>query len=233
MSTSRIEELKKRREMERDKHRVDVRRPNTQIKYALILLGILLFLGVLFVRRDELYLWIWPIGILLGFSMERSRFCFAASLRNPFTLGTTGLLKAVIVSLMISSVGFFVLQQLSIGGETYLVEELPGMIRPFGIHTVIGGLMFGLGMVVAGGCASGTLMRVGEGFTLQIFVLGGFIMGAVVAGLWHEDFWRNLLFHGGWTVYLPDFVGFYPALFLQLAILGILYILVNQIKLKV
>ena len=52
-------------------------------------------------------------------------------------------------------------------------------VVPVSFATVIGAFIFGIGMVIAGGCASGTLMRVGEGFTMQILALFFFIVGSL------------------------------------------------------
>ena len=52
---------------------------------------------------------------------------------------------------------------------------------PFGIHMVISGVVFGLGMVLAGGCASGSLYKVGEGnMTNLLAVIVGLCIGQAV-----------------------------------------------------
>ena len=40
---------------------------------------------------------------------------------------------------------------------------------PFGIHMLISGAIFGVGMCLAGGCASGSLYKVGEGNMTSLF----------------------------------------------------------------
>ncbi|NBG87335.1 YeeE/YedE thiosulfate transporter family protein [Isachenkonia alkalipeptolytica] len=218
MTSERIEALKKRRQQEMKR----VQR-NNQKPYAWILFLIILGTGTVLFLRESSYMWVFPVGIFLGFTLERSRFCFAASIRNPLTIGTTKLLQAVILALMISTIGFFVLQIQSIDTSSFQLNEVPGNLRPVGWHTVIGGILFGIGMVIAGGCASGTLMRIGEGFTLQIIVLIAFIGGSVLAGIFHYSFWYSTLIEDAEIIYLPDIFGFIPALLLQLAVLGILY----------
>jgi len=47
--------------------------------------------------------------------------------------------------------------------------------------SVIGGVVFGMGMVLAAGCASGTTYRVGEGMVGSLVALGGFCLGLVMA----------------------------------------------------
>ena len=57
--------------------------------------------------------------------------------------------------------------------------------------------MFGIGMVISGGCASGTLMRVGEGFTMQILSLVFFYCGFPSGALTIFGFWKyNVILRG-------------------------------------
>ena len=107
----------------------------------------------------------WILGNAFGFILQRSRFCFTASMRDPYLTGSTSLTKSVLAAFAVTTIGFAAIkygafaQGLPIPGQSYVV--------PFGVHTMVGGFMFGIGMVIAGGCASGTLMRVGEGFGMQ------------------------------------------------------------------
>jgi len=218
MTSQRIEALKKRR-----KEELQITNKSNQSAYGwwLMLLA-LLFTGALFFFESS-YQWVFPIGILLGLTLERSRFCFAASIRNPLTIGTTKLLQAVIIALIVSTLGFYFVQVQTIDINNFQISEVPGTLKPVGWNTVVGGILFGIGMVIAGGCASGTLMRIGEGFTLQIVVLIAFITGSVLAGVFHYPFWYDLFIEGREIVYLPEVLGFIPALILQITVLGLLY----------
>lgn len=227
MTSERIEALKKRRQEELKKSK----KTNQKI-YGGILLIIILFIGIMLFFSQSPYLLVFPIGIMLGFTLERSRFCFASSIRNPLTIGTTKLLQAVIVALMVSTIGFFILQMLSVDLNDIQIGEIPGSVRPLGWNTVLGGILFGTGMVIAGGCASGTLMRIGEGFMLQGIVLVAFIGGTIVAGVFHFPFWYNTFIEGRDAVYLPEVFGFFPALLLQLLILGTLFIAARKFAKK-
>ena len=42
---------------------------------------------------------------------------------------------------------------------------------PYGVHSVIAGLIFGVGMVITGGCASGSLYKAGEGNATAALVI--------------------------------------------------------------
>jgi hypothetical protein len=96
---------------------------------------------------------------------------------------------------------------------------------------VIGAFLFGIGMVIAGGCASGTLMRNGEGFMMQWLVLVFFITGS----LWGaHDFgwWKEVFISNGPSVFLPDVFGWFGALALQLLVLLGLFVFATKYEQK-
>ena len=72
------------------------------------------------------------------------------------------------------------------------LEFLPGHVYPVGPQTLAGGIIFGFGMVIAGGCAAGTLVRSGDGFTAQWAALAGLCAGSVL-GAWHWDWWHPVI----------------------------------------
>ena len=82
--------------------------------------------------------------------------------------------------------------------------------------------------MISGGCASGTLMRMGEGFVQQWIVLPFFCIGGTIAAATFP-IWRNLLMLDmNSAVYLPKvFGGFMPALLIQFAALFALYLLAD------
>ena len=83
--------------------------------------------------------------------------------------------------------------------------------------------MFGIGMVIAGGCASGTLMRVGEGFAMQMLSLLFFVIGSLI-GANHMGWWTENFIAAAPRIFLPDIFGWAGAVILQLLIIGMLYI---------
>ena len=103
-------------------------------------------------------------GFALGFILHRSRFCFARVFREPFMTGEGTMTKAMILALALSiPTGSLLLQQ-----ET--VDPFSAIPATFWLGSLIGGVIFGTGMVLAGGCASGSLWRMGEGH-LKLWVV--------------------------------------------------------------
>ncbi|MEL1136212.1 YeeE/YedE thiosulfate transporter family protein [Desulfitobacterium sp. THU1] len=157
------------------------------------------------------------VSLGLGFVLQKSRFCFVSAFRDPLLTGTTKLTEAVILLLAISVPGFAIVYHLA---ET-LNYPLQLYVTPFGIHTFMGGILFGTGMVLAGGCASGVLMRIGEGFAMQMVALGGLLIGVFI-GKNSIPFMLSTFYEFP-GIFLPDIMGWGPAVALQLFILFVLW----------
>ena len=63
-----------------------------------------------------------------------------------------------------------------------------GSVSPIGVGVAAGAFIFGLGMQLGGGCASGTLFSVGGGSTRMLITLFFFIIGSVI-GTAHMGWW--------------------------------------------
>lgn len=188
--------------------------------FAVIVIGVVLLAG-----GSPLLAFFWLTGNIFGFILQKTRFCFTASMRDPYLTGGTSLTKAVLTALAITTIGFAAIKY----GAAFRGLPIPGQsfVVPISFATVAGGLMFGVGMVIAGGCASGTLMRVGEGFGMQMLSLLFFIIGS----LWgaHDFGWWKLNFIvRGKAIFLPDVFGWVGAVALQLAVIACLWIAADK-----
>lgn len=196
-----------------------------QIPFGILIAIVMIISGILLSNNSiELGLY-WIIGISFGVILQKSRFCFTASMRDPYITGGTALTKAVLVAFAITTVGFTAIKfgaysnGLVIPGQNYIV--------PISFATIIGAFMFGIGMVISGGCGSGTIMRVGEGFLLQVLTLFFFIIGS----LWGaHDFgwWNEHVISKGKAIFLPDIFGWLGSIIIQLVLIGFLYILADK-----
>lgn len=97
------------------------------------------------------YLW---FGLIYGMCLQYGRFCFASAFRDLFAVGV----PRMVVGIMIATVLFgFVSAFVTATGISTFHSS------PYGVHSIIAGFVFGTGMVFAGGCASGSLYKTGEG----------------------------------------------------------------------
>lgn len=197
----------------------------SQIPQALVLLLVIIAIAFFLRGRQNMTVFYWITGLAFGYILQRSRFCFTAAMRDPYLTGSTSLTRAVLTAFAIATIGFsaikygYVLAGLPVPGMSYVV--------PISLATLVGAFMFGVGMVIAGGCASGTLMRVGEGFLMQILSLVFFIIGS----LWGaHDFgwWKYHFISKGVKVFLPDIFGWVGAVIVQLLFIFFLYRLAEK-----
>ena len=195
------------------------KKPN-QIPAGMIVAGLIFLVAILLLNVSPTVSLFWMIGIGFGFILQRGRFCFTASMRDPYLTGSTTLTRAVLIAFAITTVGFAAIKY------GYAANGLPmpgmGYVVPISAATIIGSFMFGIGMVIAGGCASGTLMRLGEGFQMQIISLTFFVIGS----LWGaHDFgwWKYNVISKGKAIFLPDVFGWMGALTIQLGFIFFLY----------
>ena len=79
-------------------------------------------------------------GIAFGALLQRGRFCMAAAARDLFLTKDTYLAKGVLYAILFTSIGFFLAQSQGL---------LELQIKPLGLQNIIGGLLFGVGMVIA------------------------------------------------------------------------------------
>lgn len=192
----------------------------SQLHFAIIAIVAITALALFLQQLGNSTAWFLITGLAFGYILQRSRFCFTASMRDPYLTGGTSLTRAVLVAFAITTIGFAAIKY------SYFSKGLPipgmGYVVPISFATVIGAFMFGIGMVIAGGCASGTLMRVGEGFFMQMISIIFFIVGS----LWGaHDFgwWKYHVISKGQAIFLPDLFGWFGAVVVQLLIILLLY----------
>ena len=199
-------------------------KPKSQVFYGIIIFISVIVLGFYFSEISIDLGFYWITGIAFGFILQRSRFCFTAAFRDPYLIGGASLTKALLIALAVTTIGFTAIKY----GAYINGEVIPGQnfIGPMGMDTIIGSFMFGIGMVIAGGCASGSLMRTGEGFQMQAIALVFFVIGS----LWGEHdlpWWQEKLPTYSEGVFLPDIFGWFGALVIQLLFIAFLYIMAD------
>ena len=109
------------------------------------------------------------IGIVFGFVLQRGRFCMNSAFRDIMLLKDRTLIKAVAIAIVVQMILFHLMDALDI------ITLNPKPLVWGG--NIIGGFIFGIGMVLAAGCASGTTYRVGEGMMGSLMALLAFAIG--------------------------------------------------------
>lgn len=163
-------------------------------------------LAVVMARQDGLFAALWFVGLAGGFVLQRSRFCFASAFRDLFLFGSTRMMKAILLGIAVATTGFAAIMHAAVPFPGSGVLPLEAHILPVGISTVLGGLLFGYGMVVAGGCVSGSLYRAAEGYVASWVALAGVLAGlAVIAETW--NWWWTTIISSEPRLWLPEVAG--------------------------
>ncbi|RJQ52416.1 MAG: hypothetical protein C4526_08380 [Nitrospiraceae bacterium] len=83
-------------------------------------------------------------GAAFGIVFQRSSFCISAGFREVFTTKHNEPMRNLLLSLMIGTVGFAIIK-----ANGFRPADM--FILPAGMHSIIGGALFGFGMVMTGG----------------------------------------------------------------------------------
>jgi len=109
------------------------------------------------------------VGVLIGFILQRGRFCMNTAFRDTIFIKDFTMFRAYLIALVVMIVGSNMLNDLGIihlKAQTF-----------YPLANIIGGYIFGLGIVLAGGCGSGIIYRMGEGQLASWFAVFGFFLG--------------------------------------------------------
>ncbi|MFM0323132.1 YeeE/YedE family protein [Caballeronia glebae] len=164
------------------------RRPDINPK-PLGMAALLIVLGAVYlgqavgVRQAALYV----VGALLGVSLYHAAFGFTSAWRVFIADGRGAGLRAQMLMLAVGVALFFP----ALAAGSLFGMPVTGLVSPAGTSVVVGAFIFGIGMQLGGGCASGTLFAVGGGNTRMIVTLAAFIAGSVIATA-HMPFWTAL-----------------------------------------
>lgn len=116
-------------------------------------------------------------GLLFGGLIERAQICFTSAARDLWTTGRTQAAMGILLGMAAACVGTF----------AAIHNGLPPKIFWMGPNAVIGGVLFGLGIVLAGGCETGWMYRSMEGQVhFWVVGIGNVIGGTLVAVYWDE-----------------------------------------------
>jgi len=162
------------------------------------------------------------IGLFIGIVLQRSRWCIVRALREPFMTGDAEPAVAIIAGLLIGLLGFTVIKIMGIG------DELTMVAANFWMPAIIGGIIFGFGMTIAGGCTIGSSWRAGEGHVKLWLALIGIILAAPLTLEYIRPAFLNML--PVWMkqqIFLPNYFTYLGSIIIMLLILLIWYIFVK------
>ena len=108
------------------------------------------------------------IGLSTGLVLQRGRICTNTAFRNLLLAKNSELTLVILLTVTIELLGYQILTV--IPGFAFNSNPIP-----FSFFLLpIGGLLFGVGTVIAGGCAGGVCYRVGEGSLRSVLAFLGY-----------------------------------------------------------
>lgn len=170
-----------------------------------ILLGALI-LGRTLLETDILYFRL-VIGLALGYTLSRGYTGFAGSVNRAYKTGSTKLMRTMMVMFLLTTL----LSTALLFNNDPTTFDL--WVNPINLGLILGGLIFGFGMVFSSCCASGVLTDVVTDLPRGIITLLFFGLGVFVGfplqqtATWITDSWattevgKAIGYNG---VYLPD-----------------------------
>lgn len=154
---------------------------------------------------------LWLTGAAIGLALYQATFSFAGGFRRFLAdrrgagLRAQMLMLAILVMTMLPA----------IEAGTLFGAPARGIVFPAGVAVVLGAFVFGIGMQLGGGCASGTLFTAGGGNLRMVLTLAFFIVGATLAA-WDSERWSS------WPalppIRLADIFGLWPSVLGSLVI---------------
>src|SRR4051812_37520960 len=149
---------------------------------ALILLGATYLAAAFTWRQGALFL----VGAGAGIVLYHAAFGFTSSWRAMIADRRGEGLRAQMLMLALTCAAFFpILAHGKIFGQV-----VRGSVSPVGVPVIAGAFLFGVGMQLGGGCASGTLYTAGGGSVRMLVTFAAFIAGSVL-GAFHQTFWQS------------------------------------------
>jgi hypothetical protein len=158
---------------------------------AFLVLGFFVLVSLWTFAVDQHYLYLtaylW-FGFVYGMALQYGRFCMASAIRDLFAVRVPRMAVGIMIAIILFSL---VSAYVAATGKSTVHPS------PLGLYSVIGGLIFGFGMVFTGGCASGSLYKSGEGSVAAMLV----VLSLSFTQAWFVDAggWLNHLVPASWA----------------------------------
>jgi uncharacterized membrane protein YedE/YeeE len=170
---------------------------------------------------------LFALGWGAGFVMHRSDFCMAGMFRDLFLFRSSFMLRILGLLIVVTMVLFEGARLLG-----WLAPYPSPLLGAPSLANPLGGMLFGIGMVLAGGCVVGSLYKMGAGSMLSAVAVLGLIAGSALYAEVHP-WWAALaraatILPGKAT--LPQMLGVAPTLLLAPAAIVMTYALYRSGK---
>ena len=122
------------------------------------------------------------LSVLFGAIAQRTHFCTMGAVSDIVTMGDWTRMRMWGMAIGVAIIGFYTL---AAAGQIDPAKTLYASGRFIWLSALVGGLLFGFGMVLASGCGSKTLVRIGGGNlkSVVVFLVMGIAAFATLKGI--------------------------------------------------
>ncbi len=165
------------------------------------------------------------LGVFFGFALNKAGLTKYHKIVNQFRLTDMAVLKFMMTALVVTMIGVYPLRELGL-------ITFPTVPATYIVGNLVGGLIFGVGMAVAGFCPGTAVAGAGEG-KLDYLVPGllGFLTGAVIYGLTYQSVFPQISAIANYgNVVIPDLwhINPYLAVFVFALMALVLFYLIDR-----
>ncbi len=127
------------------------------------------------------------LAYVFGVVASRANFCTMGAVSDVVNMGHWGRMRMWLLAIAVAIIGASLLQGLDLVDLGKSIYQRP---RLTWLSAIVGGVLFGIGMTLAGGCANKTLLRIGAGSlrSLVVFAFLGISAYMTIKGLFGQ--WR-------------------------------------------
>ena len=111
------------------------------------------------------------VAVIMGAVVNKTHFCTMGAVSDWVNIGDTGRMRAWVFAMAVALIGVIALEAagtINLSSATFPPYRSSNFAWP---RYLVGGLLFGIGMVLASGCGNKTLVRVGSGNLKSLTVL--------------------------------------------------------------
>jgi len=124
-----------------------------------------------FIAAQSFFLWAtFGLALVMGAVVNKTNFCTIGAVSDMVNMGDQGRFRSWMLAIAVAVVGVAVLEYLGLAapGQAFPPYRSGQFIWP---ENLLGGLMFGIGMTLSGGCGIKCLVRIGGGNLKSIMVM--------------------------------------------------------------
>jgi len=124
-----------------------------------------------FISAQSVFLWsTFAIALIMGAVANKTSFCTMGAVSDWVNMGDKGRMRAWVLAIAVGVLGVMGLEA---AGMVNVTNTFPPYRQTnfVWLENVLGGILFGIGMTLASGCGSKTLIRIGGGNLKSVVVL--------------------------------------------------------------